>query len=51
MCHREPSLALCDDLERWEGKGRKAEEGGDVCTMVADLHCMAKTNTTIIEKI
>ena len=48
--HREPSLALYDDLERREGKGRETREGRDVCTMMADLHFMAKTNTTIIKK-
>ena len=29
--HREPSLALYDDLERREGKGRETREGRDVC--------------------
>ena len=44
----EPSLALAHDLEGWEGKGRKAAEGGDVCIIMADLRCpMVKTNTML----
>ena len=43
MLHRDPSLALRDDLERWD-----AEREGDVCIVMADLHCcMAETNTTL----
>ena len=41
---------LCDDLGRWEwGIGREAQEEGDICILMADLHhchCMAETNTT-----
>ena len=44
----EPSLALAHDLEGWEGKGRKAAEGGDVCIIMAHLRCpMVKTNTML----
>ena len=38
---------LCDDLEGWDGGGRKEQEGGNICTHRADsLHCTAETNTT-----
>ena len=32
---------LCDDLEGWDGElgGREAQEGGDICILIADLHC------------
>ena len=41
---------LCDDLDGWNGgSGREAQEGGDMCTFMADSHCcMAKTNTTLL---
>lgn len=45
----EPSLAFCDGLWR-DGVGGGGEErgGGDVCIMMADLHCcMAETDTTL----
>lgn len=40
---------LCDDQEGgMEGAGKEAEEGGDVCTHVADsLCCAAETNTPL----
>ena len=45
---RGPSLALAHDLEGWEGKGRKAAEGGYVCIIMADLRCpVVKTNTML----
>ena len=28
ICNREPSLALCGDLEGWEGEGKEACEEG-----------------------
>ena len=38
---------LCDDLEEWDG-GREVQEGGDMCTHIADgLRCIAETNTTL----
>ena len=48
MQHRESSLVLCDDLEGWDGEGRAIQEGGDICTVTADLHCcMAEANKTL----
>ena len=41
---------LCDDLERWDGmgSGREAQEGGDICVLLADSHsCTAEMNTTL----
>ena len=40
---------LCDDLEGWDRvEGRKAQEGGDLYIIMADLHCcMAETNITL----
>ena len=38
---------LCDDLEGCSGEWREAQEGGDVCVIIAELHCMAETNTTL----
>ena len=29
------------------GEGREARQGGDTCVIVAGLHCMAETNTTL----
>ena len=45
---RESSLVLCDGLE-WGEVGRGGVlEGGDVCIIMADLHCcMAETNTIL----
>ena len=37
-----------DDLEGWGGAG----EGGEACTMMANLHCcIAEDNTTLLKKI
>ena len=35
--------------EGWDGRrAREAQEGGDICILVADSHCwMAETNTTL----
>ena len=45
--HRELSSVPCDDLEGWEG-GREVQEGGDICTHVADSHyCTVETNMTL----
>ena len=35
---RELKQGLCINLERWDGKGdgREVQEGGDICTPVAD---------------
>ena len=40
---------LCDDLEGWDGgNGRQAEEGEDICVLMADSHCCkAETNATL----
>ena len=39
---------LCDDLDGWDGGGREAQEGGDICIHIADsLHCVAEINTTL----
>ena len=50
--HRELSLVLCDDLDRWEcggeGGGREAQEGWDIFMQIVDSHCYtAETNTTL----
>ena len=48
--HRELSSALCGDLEEWDGGGgkREIEEGGHICTHIADPHCCAtKINTAL----
>ena len=44
---------LCDDLQRWDGRGvwgwmRQAQEGGDICVHIADSYCCTtETNTTL----
>ena len=40
---------LTDDLEWGDGGdgGREVQEGGDVCILTTNSHCMAKTNTTL----
>ena len=40
---------LCDDLEgKDEEGGREVQEGGDICTHIADsLCCTAESNTTL----
>ena len=46
----EPSLAPCDDLERWDGRGggRLRREGIYIHIYMTDLYrCMAETNTTL----
>ena len=47
--HREPSLMLCDDLDGWDGGGRKeVQERGDTCVLTADSRwCTAETKTTL----
>ena len=49
--HRELSSVLYCDLDEWEGGGgggRDVQEGGDICTHLADsLCCTAETNTTL----
>ena len=46
--HVEPSLALCEDLEGWDGRAREAQEGRAVYTIMTGLlYCMAETNTTL----
>ena len=44
------SAQLCEDLEGWDGGwgGREAQEGQDMCILMAGLSCCtAKTNTTL----
>ena len=40
---------LCDDLDKWDvGSGKEAQEGGDLCRVVAySLHCTEETNTIL----
>ena len=41
---------LCDDLDGRAGGvgGREVQEGGDICTRIADsLRCTAETNKTL----
>ena len=45
-----PDLGLCDNRERWdgEGAGRGVQEGGAMCTPVADSRrCRAETRTIL----
>ena len=47
---RHLNLVLCDNLEGWDeaGGGRELQEGGDVCTPVADsCCCIAETNAIL----
>ena len=45
---RKLSSVLCDDLEGWDGGGREAQEGGDICIHIADsLCCTAETNNIV----
>ena len=46
MQHREFRLALCDDLDGW--MGREAEEGGDICILMADSHCCTGEASTTV---
>ena len=41
---------LCDDLEGvgWGYGERKAQEGGDICTVTALSHCCTAENNTIL---
>ena len=47
--HRELNSVLCDDLDGWDGGGRReVQEGEDICIHIADsLRCTAETNTTL----
>ena len=46
--HKALSSELCDDLEGWDGGGRReAREGGDVCIYRADPLCHAETSPTL----
>ena len=39
---------LFGDLEGWDGAGKEVQEGGDICTHIADsLHFTAETNTIL----
>ena len=47
---REHKPGICNNLEGWDGVegGREFQEGGDVCTPVADSYgCMAETSTIL----
>ena len=41
VCLRELKQGLCINLEEWdgEGDGREVQEGGDICTPMADSGC------------
>lgn len=44
----ESSLVFCDNLERWDGEGKEAQEGGDICVIMTDSRCyMAEPNTML----
>ena len=30
---------LCDNLEGWDGVGREAQKGGDICILMTDSCC------------
>ena len=41
-------MLLCDNLEGWDGVGRRFKRKGDMCILMADSHCcMAEPNTTL----
>ena len=43
-------LALCDNLEAWDGvgSGRQVQEEGDMCTAMVDSYrCMTETNAIL----
>ena len=45
QCNREPSW---EALKGWDGGGREAQEGGDICVHIADSWCgTAETNTVL----
>ena len=45
---RELSSGLCDDLEGWHGRGKEAQEGGEIWIQLADsLYCIVETNTAL----
>ena len=47
--HRGLSSVLREDPEGWERRGeREAQEGEDICILIADLRCCtAETHTTL----
>ena len=46
MC-RELSLVLYGNLEGWDGGTEGAQEGGDMCLIMADLYCHTPETTTL----
>ena len=32
------AMVLCDDINGWDGEGRKVSEGGDICMSITGLH-------------
>ena len=48
--HREFKAVLCDSLEGWDGVrgGRKAQEGGGMCILMADSPCCMEEANTIL---
>ena len=47
---QELSSELCDDLDGWDKGwgGTEAQEGGDICILLADSHgCTPETNTAL----
>ena len=47
--HREPSLALCDGLEGWDGSRKEGSRWrGYIYLMIADLHCPATATNTAL---
>ena len=51
--HKEPSLALCDDLKGWDevGGAEGTQQGGNICTLMIDLSCCtARTNTMLVKQ-
>ena len=39
----ELNSVFCDNLDEWdEVSGKKVQEGGDLCILVADSYCTAK---------
>ena len=48
---RELSLALCGDLDGWDGRRREVQEGRDICVHITDsLCCTTETNKILYSK-
>ena len=39
---------LCDDPEGWDGDGREAREGWDICMPMVNSCCCAEETNTVL---